>query len=287
MTALTAVQTIDGEEIEYLLHQGGGRLAVLFHGGHLRADLEIGHETFLAAGCSVLHPSRPGYGGTPLSAGPDSARFADRIATLCEQLGYREVVAVGVSAGGRTATTFAVRHPYLVTGLVLESATSFLPWPAPSTSVVAKFAFRSGVERVTWAMTRFLFRRFPAFTFRRMLSSLSTMRPGVAYERLNAAERETLIDLLARMRSGRGFINDLRTTEDVTRDVTQPTLVVASRNDGAVPLRHAYTLVDSIPNADLVVTDAVSHFLWIGPHAEEERHAVMSFLEHLPLMERD
>ncbi|GAB3632057.1 alpha/beta hydrolase [Microbacterium shaanxiense] len=280
MSVATVRQRVDGEDIEYLHRPGGDRLAVLLHGGHMRADLSIGHEAFLAAGWSVLQPSRPGYGGTPLRAGTDLALFADRIAALSTRLGYREV-AVGVSAGGRSAITLAARHPSLVVGLILESATSFLPWPSPSTRAIARVVFRPGFEQVTWALTRLLFRIFPSFTLKRMLSSLSTMRPTAAYDLLGTAERSALADLLSRMRSGSGFMNDLRVVDDVSPEVMQPALVVASRNDGAVPIEHAHALVHSIPSARLVLTDTLSHFLWIGPHAEDEVRAVSSFLAHL------
>ena len=279
---MTAVRTIDGENVEYLLHPSGSRLAVLFHGGHMRAEIEIGQEAFVEAGCSVLQPSRPGYGGTPLSAGPDSASFADRIAELCEHLGYREVIAVGVSAGGRTAMTFAARHTQLVQGLILESSTSFLPWPDRFTRIAAEVAFRPHIERATWAMTRFLFNRFPAFTLRRMMSSLSSIPGATVYRRLDEPEKAKLVDVLSRMRSGAGFLNDLREPDDIAGMIRQPTLVVASRNDAAVSSDHARSIVRRIEGAELVMTDSLSHFLWIGPHADEERRAVTSFLTRLP-----
>jgi len=37
------------------------------------------------------------------------------------------------------------------------------------------------------------------------------------------------------MRSGRGFLNDLRPIPDATAAVVQPTLVIATRKDGGVP----------------------------------------------------
>lgn len=75
---MTIVEVVDGARVEYLLRPGGSRLAVVFHGGHMRAELEIGHETFIEAGWSVLQASRPGYGQTPLSAGPDNIKRRTR-----------------------------------------------------------------------------------------------------------------------------------------------------------------------------------------------------------------
>ena len=278
---MAIIELIDGANVEYLLRPGGRRLAVLFHGGHMRADLEIGHEAFIDAGYSVLQPSRPGYGGTPLAAGSDNAAFTDRVARLAEHLGYQDIVAVGVSAGGRTAMTFAARHPRLVTALILESSTSFLPWPDRLTRAIASVVFRPHLERATWATTRLAFGLFPGFMLRRMLSSLSTIPAATAYQQFDVADRARLVHLLSRMRSGRGFLNDLREPDDVAQLVKQPTLVVASRNDAAVGAEYAQSLARSIEHATLVVTDSLSHFLWIGPHSEQERHAVTSFLSSL------
>ena len=275
-------RVIDGAEIEYLLRTSGPRLAVLFHGGHLRADLAIGQESFSDAGWSLLHPSRPGYGGTPLKAGPDDAAFVDRIALLCAQLGYQDVVSIGISAGGRTAMTFAARHPDIVSGLVLEGSVSFLPWPARWTRTGATVLFRPTVERVTWGVTRLFFGLFPDIMLWGMLTTLSTLPAHTALRALSEADRAQLVALFTRMRSGRGFLNDLREPIDVTKSIHQPTLIVASRHDGAVGQEHPLALVDQIVDATLVMTDSVSHLLWIGPHAEQERDAVAAFLATLP-----
>jgi TAP-like protein len=71
--------------------------------------------------------------------------------------------------------------------------------------------------------------------------------------------------LLSRMRSGRGFLNDLRPTPDATAGVDQPTLVIATRYDGGVPFSHAQALTAAISHAELVESQADSHFIWLGP----------------------
>jgi pimeloyl-ACP methyl ester carboxylesterase len=50
----------------------------------------------------------------------------------------------------------------------------------------------------------------------------------------------------------------------VTADVCQPTLVVATRNDGGVPFAHAQSLAAAIRRAELVESRADSHFIWLG-----------------------
>ncbi|MQB01815.1 MAG: alpha/beta hydrolase, partial [Actinobacteria bacterium] len=48
--------------VEYRLEQRGEATALIFHGGHMRAGLALGEEVFQTAGCTMLVPSRPGYG---------------------------------------------------------------------------------------------------------------------------------------------------------------------------------------------------------------------------------
>ncbi len=79
-------------------------------------------------------------------------------------------------------------------------------------------------------------------------------------------------------RSGQGFWVDLRPPTDVTADVRQPTLVLASRNDGAVALEHPEHLVATLPDARLVEVGTPSHLLWLGEGAEQTRAAVIDFL---------
>jgi len=247
----------------------------------MRADLGVGLDFLLDDGWSVLRPSRPGYGGTPLAAGPDAPAFCDRVASLCGSLGFRELCAFGISAGGRTALTLAARHPDLVRGVVLESSISFAPWPDRPRRYGASLVFGPGVERVVWASLRGLFRLAPAVMLRAMMSSLSDLPGAQVVAGLSASDRAALVDTFRQMRSGRGFANDLLAVADVSGEVGQPVLVVASLHDGAVSPEHSRRLAAQLADARLVLVEAESHLLWFGPHADQGRAAVHEFLDRL------
>jgi hypothetical protein len=71
-----------------------------------------------------------------------------------------------------------------------------------------------------------------------LLSSLSTKPVGDVVAALRDHDRAMLLDLFTRMRSGRGFLNDLRPRP--TPPVGgQLTLWIATRTDGRRPLRTA------------------------------------------------
>lgn len=111
--------------IEYRREAGVPGTIAIFHGGHMRAALPLGERVFRERGFSVLVPSRPGYGLTPLTTVRTPNDFADAVAVLCESLNIDELTAVvGVSAGGRSAIAMAARqatHP-AVLGLILALA---------------------------------------------------------------------------------------------------------------------------------------------------------------------
>lgn len=261
----TTVAHLPAGPMEYRLEPRGQAAIIVFHGGHMRAGLALGEEVFSAAGYTVLVPSRPGYGRTPLQTGTSPGGFADATSELCRHLGIDQVAAVvGISAGGRTAVTMAARHPELAQRLILESALGFLPWPGRRLRLGAPLAFSALIEKATWAVVRALLRRSPAAGLRTMLGGLSTESIDKVLAALSDEDRATLIALFSTMRSGRGFLNDLRSTPDVASQVTQPTLIIASRKDGAVPFVHAQSLAAGIPHAEQILSDSASHFIWFA-----------------------
>ncbi|GLZ78200.1 putative hydrolase YcgS [Actinorhabdospora filicis] len=275
----TTVTDLAAGPIEYRFDRHGDETVVIFYGGHMRAGLALGEADFTGAGYSVLVPSRPGYGRTPLTTGTTPAGFADVTAELCAHVGVGRLAAVvGVSAGGRTAVAMAARHPRLVERLLLESAVSFQPWPGRFTRLGARVVFHPAAERATWAMMRALLRTAPTLGLRSLMGSLSAKPVGDVLAALTPAERETAIGLFARMRSGAGFCNDLIACPDLTAEVVQPALVIATRTDAAVPFAHAEALTAGIPHARLLESTADGHLIWLSPDHRAVTEQIRHFL---------
>jgi pimeloyl-ACP methyl ester carboxylesterase len=263
--APTMVTRLEAGPVEYRLEQRGDMSVVVFHGGHVRAGLPLGEEVFAEAGYTLLVPSRPGYGRTPLSTGTSVSGFCDVTRALCAQLGITRIAAVvGTSGGGPTAVTMAARHPDLVQRLILQSAVGWLSYPARRARLGAHVIFTARTEWFTWAAIGALMRRAPNTGLRMMLSGLSTLPVRDVMAALSPEDRAVVIDLFCRMRSGQGFLNDLRPTPDATGDVDQPTLVIATRNDGGVPFADAESLAAAIRHATLVQSQADTHLIWLG-----------------------
>ncbi|MFI5911869.1 alpha/beta fold hydrolase [Dactylosporangium sp. NPDC051541] len=269
--------------IEYRFERRGPGVLLVLHGGHMRAGLALGEEAFAAAGWTVLAPSRPGYGRTAPRAGDSVAGFADAVRALCDELGIARVAAVvGISGGGPTAVALAARHPGLVERLVLMSAVGPLPWPDRLTRLGGRLVFRPGVEAVTWAAIRLFLRVGGRRALHALLAGVSTGRGVAARAGIGPADEEMLLALFGAMRSGRGFIQDLRPGPDRGRPGRQPALVIASRTDGGVPFAHAEALTAALPGATLVVSRAAGHFVWCSPDWPAIAERIDAFLRSPP-----
>lgn len=276
----TSMARLPDGRVEYRLDRRAGPVVLVFHGGHVRAGLALAEDAFVTAHCTVLAPSRPGYGRTPLSTGPSVEAYTDVIRALCAHLGITRIAAVvGISGGGPTATTMAARHPDLVERLILISAVGWLPYPDRRTRIAARIGFNAVTERATWAMVRALARMAPDVCLRLLMGSLSTRPVGEVVGALGTEERSMLLALFGQMRSGRGFLNDLRATPDVAARVEQPTLVIATRTDRGVPFTHARSLASAIRHAELVESRAHSHFVWLGPDWSAIAERMWTFLD--------
>ncbi|MEW9527344.1 alpha/beta fold hydrolase [Microbispora sp. NPDC049125] len=285
----TEVADLSRGTVEYRLERRGPQTVLMMHGGHMRASLPLGEEVFADAGYTVLAPSRPGYGRTPLTTGTSPEGFAEVVAELCDRLGIGSLAAVvGQSAGGRSAVTLAARCPALVRRLILQSAVGPLVWPDLRTRLGGGVVFSPRGERLTWALIHLLMRRAPAAGLRLLLRDLSVQPIGPVLAAMAEPHRALVTALFERMRSGSGFSNDLRGFTDTTAyrraaaDVTQPALVIASPDDASVPFSHAQALADALPDVRLIAGRAPSHFIWFGDDYPALSAAITGFLGEDP-----
>jgi pimeloyl-ACP methyl ester carboxylesterase len=119
-----------------------------------------------------------------------------------------------------------------------------------------------------------------------MMATLSQLPVETWWATWTAADRAAAVRTFRAMDSGTGFLNDVRQAGSdraryrrlVQRMVACPTLITASRHDGGVAFSHAEDLASTIPGAQLIETDAPSHFFWLGPPRRRVLEAAASFL---------
>jgi pimeloyl-ACP methyl ester carboxylesterase len=216
-----------------------------------------------------------------VATAPTRDDFADVVAWLCRRLEIDQLAAVvGTSHGGPSAVALAARRPELVERLILESAVSSLPWPGHATRVGAYLAFNSWTEPLTWRLSGALARWAPGIFLRTTLGTLSTGSGSRVLADLNASERAEVLDLFRSLRASHGFLRDIREPVDpsLEEQVRCPTLIIASRQDGQVPPRHAEHLHHRIGGSILIWSQAPSHLIWFGTSAPGRADQVARFL---------
>src|SRR5512142_3189428 len=87
--------------IEYTL-LGKGPVVLVSHGTSSNCFSIDGSEPLVEAGFSVLTPSRPGYGRTPLAVGATAAQAAEALVALLDTLKIETCAVKAISGGGPT-----------------------------------------------------------------------------------------------------------------------------------------------------------------------------------------
>ncbi|MEM8930625.1 MAG: alpha/beta hydrolase [Acidobacteriota bacterium] len=270
--------------IEWTLRRGPndtGSTVIVVHGGHSNCHEELGITALVEAGHSVLVPSRPGYGRTPLSTGERAETAADALADLVRVLDLGRVAVLGISAGGPTAIHLAVRHPKAIDRLILASAVTQI-WHQPGDGRYETMQRLFGrAETAVWAMTRAMFRLAPRWMARTMMASMTDRDLDTVMASFSDTDLDALRQMIARQASGHGFLADLehRVADEVLPTVVVPTLIVHSPSDAAVPFAHAEHAARSIPGARLVEAPSpCGHLIWFGPGGEVADAAILDFL---------
>jgi 3-oxoadipate enol-lactonase / 4-carboxymuconolactone decarboxylase len=212
----------------------------------------------LAGEFRVLRYDHRGHGGSPVPPGPYTVDdLAGDVLELLDELGIERVTFVGLSLGGATAMTLALRAPERIERLVLCcTAMQFGPpetWTERAATVRAE-----GVEAVAdAALERWLTPEAPAELHERLRAMLvSTPPEGYA----SCAEALAGYDL-------RGKLGGLR----------MPVLCVAGDGDPAAPPEQLRAIAGEVPGARLRVIEHARHIA-VAERADEFNRVLLAFL---------
>lgn len=262
-------QNVRDLDIYYEIQGVGPKvLFINITGGDLRHRPNV-FDSPLAARHSVLAFDQRGLGQ---SARPDRpctmADYADDAAALIEALGWGPTAVVGVSFGGMVAQELALRHPGLVTRLVLACTSS------------------GGAGGSSYPLHE-LAALAPEQKAARMVE-LTDVRRDTAWRQAHAPEYAALVDqALARMRLGADEPNravgarrqlEARIGHDTHArlgGVAAPTLVCGGLFDGVAQPATLAALAAAIPGARLELFQGGHQFLDQDPRAWER---VLDFL---------
>lgn len=259
-------------QIEFT-RSGTGRPILIVVGGHTNCRETIFQKGLDQQEFCFITPSRPGYGGTPLTSQKKTPRgTADLFVALLDTLGIKSVIIFGISAGGLTALEIAANYPERVESMILLSALT-KKWFANDSGLYrgAKRIFEPSIERYTWSLYRFFFRYAPQTMAKLMFKAVSKYRPvEFTQDELIELKQMTLA-----MRSYAGFDNDLDQDIDsnILDRITCRTLIVHNYFDNTVDQSHPQNAKTGIHNSELIIChNRWGHLLWLG----EEYHEILA-----------
>ena len=217
----------------------------------------------LAQDCRVICHDHRGHGGSDAPPGPYTmAELADDAARLLRELGAGPVLWIGLSMGGMVGQELALRHPGMVSALVIANSTSGYPdaaramWQERMATVS-----RHGIEAIADAvMGRYFsdtFRAQQAATVARHRRRLvSTGAAGYAA----CCAAVAAVDTTSRLAG-----------------LAMPVMVIAGALDTGTPLAMSAEMVRHIPGARLEVIDMASHLSAVEQPARFS-HIVRDFM---------
>jgi pimeloyl-ACP methyl ester carboxylesterase len=274
------IQTARGP-VEYAEAGADGPAVLVVHGAAGGFDQSLHCVSFLGeAGFRFIAPSRFGYLRSPLPPNGTPEAQADTFVALLDALGIEKAAVLAFSAGGMTASAFALRHPDRCWGLVLVSAiTRALVVTAPSAQLLSEVVLRS--DFAFWAI-RNAGQSLIASTAG--LSAGEQARLEAEPEAHRALSAMLEMDPISRRREG--ILNDTVQAEVLPdwplAQITAPTLVIHGTADPLVPGEVGAAAAGAIPGAQLLTLEGAGHLGWFT-HAAETRPAALGFLAaHIP-----
>jgi len=273
------VQTSKGP-IEYTL-LGNGPTLLVCHGTSSDCFSTELAKPLVEGGFSVLTPSRPGYGRTPLECGRSAAQAAEALDGLLDSLQIQKCSLIAISGGGPTGIALAARFPQRFERLVLAAAIS-RPEARPNEPGYKKqAAFYGPMHSLNWGMLGLMSQLSPRSMARQTLAIFSTHDPEDGMSRLSTEDIAQISLFFHGHSSRQGALADGQHAvgRETLQAVKQPTLVVHSREDASVPFSHAEWSLENIPQAELCEGGFTGHFFWIGPDFAPISQRMVSFLQ--------
>ena len=243
----------------HVLREGQGPTLLLLHGIGSSATAWSKQMERLGGDFTCLAPDLPGYGESPDATGSGLDAIVAEVADVLDE---QPAHVLGVSFGALTALSLARNRPDLVTSLVLADATlgrAYLPVE----------------ERQRWLRNR-----------EGLANDLATRSVERAGEIAGPDATPAVIQEIAlHMRRARasGYMAVARAIAETDArpwlgGIGQPTLLLCGEDDRVTGIDVSKTLVDQLPNANLVVIPGAGH----APHIEQAdrfAHAVREFLQ--------
>jgi len=201
---------------------------------------------------------------------------------LLDQLGISTCTVIGISGGGPTACALAADHPQRVIRLILAAALTQPETRTSEPSYKDQMAFYGPMHAVTWGMLGLLSRFSPKSMAKQTMAIFSTHDPLAVLEQLSPLDVAEICRFYQGQSARLGALSDARHTvgAELLNRISQPTLVIHSREDRSVPFTHAEWTMKNIPQAQLCEAGCTGHFFWVGPDYPRICQQLIPFLNN-------
>jgi pimeloyl-ACP methyl ester carboxylesterase len=259
---------------------GEGSPILYLHGSLSNCNENIGLGPLIEAGYSIIIPSRPGYGNTPLNSGISAEQASDLINELLETINLNIVDVIAVSGGGLTGLYFASKYPEKVRKLLLESAVSKPLKEEEERYNDAKKFYGKG-HKYIWSLMKIIGTISKRSLVKKTYELFSTCDTKEIMKQIKKEEIDIIIKFYKKKPENIGALNDLEHTiaDEIIMNINAPTLIIHSKYDKAVPFSHAENSKSKIKNSELFIAETWGHFIWIGKGSEDVFTKVISFLK--------
>jgi pimeloyl-ACP methyl ester carboxylesterase len=232
-------------------------------------------------GFSVLTPSRPGYGRTPLAVGQSAADAASALIALLDSLEIQTCAVIAISGGGPTGVALAAGFPERVTRMVLAEALTYPENRPNEPGYKNQTAFYGPMHAIMWGMLGLMSRLSPCAMARQTLAIFSTHDPDDGLRKLSAEDIQRICRFYQGRSSRRGALADATHSVGVEllKSIHQPTLVIHSREDNSVPFAHAEWSLKYISQSELCEAGITGHFFWVDPDYGRISQRLVAFLK--------
>ena len=204
-------------------------------------------ERIAEAGVRAFAPDLPGFGASAAEAGPYTMEaYADALADLVTSRGLDPVVLVGGSMGGVVAQHLALRHPRLVSRLLLVATGAYTAEPAGALAKADAVASSPwSCATISPIVEGFFYRRPPDEDMRRFQTIALHASQAAAVDAARSNANSRTLDRLA--------------------SIAVPTLIIQGRHDRARTPEQGAEMRDRIPGARLEILEDAGH----TPHLEQ------------------
>ena len=200
------------------------------------------------SGFHIIGPDMRGNGASSGYEGTHSFRQSARdMFALLDNLGIRQIKAIGLSGGGVTLLHMATQQPERIAAMVVVSAPAY--FPAQARTLQKAFSFES----------------------------LPTREQEMMRDRSKGGDRQ-IVWLVEQSHKMAETYDDVNFTPPLLQTIQARTLIVFGDSDPLYPVKLAFELRDAIPHSSLWVVPGGGHGPIFGSNAAPFAEAAAAYL---------